>query len=269
MASLILGIYSFTLPATPPDPRAARSRACARCWVWRPSACSSHAHTWCSSSRSIAICIPLAFYYNFTNLFLNEVGVDAAAAVQSLGQVSEVGFLLLLPFLLKRLGVKWTLAHRHGGLGAAVCLFRHLATPAGMFWLLIVGLLLHGICYDFFFVAGQIYTNQFAGDRFRSSAQGLITLATYGVGILIGSLVSGPIVDSFATAERHRVAARSGSSRPSSPPWFWSCSCSCSKTKARPKPPTSFRNRTRHWRHQVPHCPCRETGTWTAKVWST
>ncbi|HEX5908594.1 MAG TPA: MFS transporter, partial [Propionibacteriaceae bacterium] len=71
-------------------------------------------------------------------------------------------------------------------------------------WLLLVGLLLHGICYDFFFVAGQIYTNRFAGDRFRSSAQGLIRLATYGVGILIGSLVSGPIVDSFATADTHQ-----------------------------------------------------------------
>ena len=73
----------------------------------------------------------------------------------------------------------------------------------GLFWLLIVGLLLHGICYDFFFVAGQIYTDKFAGDRFRSSAQGLITLATYGIGILIGSRVSGPIVDSFATADGH------------------------------------------------------------------
>jgi MFS family permease len=118
--------------------------------------------------------------------------------------VSEVGFLLLLPFLLKRLGVKWTLA-----VGMAAWALRYVCFAFGdsgsLFWLLLlVGLLLHGICYDFFFVAGQIYTNRFAGDRFRSSAQGLITLATYGVGILIGSLVSGPIVDSFATADGHQ-----------------------------------------------------------------
>ena len=152
---------------------------------------------------SIAICVPLAFYYNFTNLFLNESGVQAAAAVQSLGQVSEVLFLLLLPFLLKRLGVKKTLA-----VGMAAWALRYICFGFGdagaWYWLLIVGLLLHGVCYDFFFVAGQIYTNRFAGDRFRSSAQGLITLATYGVGILIGSLVSGSIVDYFATADGHQ-----------------------------------------------------------------
>jgi nucleoside transporter len=151
---------------------------------------------------SIAICIPLAFYYNFTNLFLNEVGVEAAAAVQSLGQASEVVFLLLLPFLLKRLGLKKTLA-----IGMAAWALRYICfawgDSGGLYWLLLLGLLLHGVCYDFFFVAGQIYTNRFAGDRFRSSAQGLITLATYGIGILIGSLVSGPIVDYFATPDNH------------------------------------------------------------------
>ena len=111
-------------------------------------------------------------------------------------------FLLLLPFLLKRLGLKITLA-----VGMAAWAVRYVCfaygDSGGSFWLLIVGLVLHGICYDFFLVAGQIYTNKFAGDRFRSSAQGLITLATYGIGILIGSLVSGPIVDSFATADGH------------------------------------------------------------------
>ena len=201
VASLVLGLFSFTLPATPPSRRGEKSSMREMLGLEALGLLKSRSYLVFFLS-SIAICIPLAFYYNFTNLFLNEVGVDAAAAVQSLGQVSEVLFLLLLPFLLKRLGLKMTLA-----VGMAAWALRYVCfafgDSGGLFWLLIVGLLLHGICYDFFFVAGQIYTNKFAGDRFRSSAQGLITLATYGVGILIGSLVSGPIVDSFATADGH------------------------------------------------------------------
>jgi nucleoside transporter len=202
VASLILGIFSFTLPATPPSRRGEKSSVREMLGLEALGLLRSRSYLVFFLS-SIAICIPLAFYYNFTNLFLNEVGVDGAAAVQSLGQASEVVFLLVLPFLLKRLGVKLTLA-----VGMAAWALRYVCfafgDSGGMFWLLIVGLLLHGICYDFFFVAGQIYTNRFAGDRFRSSAQGLITLATYGVGILIGSLVSGPIVDAFATADGHQ-----------------------------------------------------------------
>ncbi len=205
VASLILGIFSFTLPATPPTRRGEKSSVREMLGLEALGLLKARSYLVFFLS-SIAICIPLAFYYNFTNLFLNEVGVEGAAAVQSLGQVSEVGFLLVLPYLLKRIGVKLTLA-----VGMAAWALRYVCfaygDAGGMFWLLIVGLLLHGICYDFFFVAGQIYTNRFAGDRFRSSAQGLITLATYGVGILIGSLVSGPIVDSFATTDGHEWRA--------------------------------------------------------------
>ncbi|MET1005925.1 MAG: nucleoside permease [Propionibacteriaceae bacterium] len=201
VASLVLGLFSFTLPATPPSRRGEKSSVRDMLGLEALGLLKSRSYLVFFVS-SIAICIPLAFYYNFTNLFLNEVGVSAAAAVQSLGQVSEVLFLLLLPFLLKRFGVKKTLA-----IGMAAWALRYICFAFGdagsLYWLLIVGLLLHGVCYDFFFVAGQIYTNRFAGDRFRSSAQGLITLATYGIGILIGSLVSGPIVDSFATADSH------------------------------------------------------------------
>jgi nucleoside transporter len=201
VASLILGVFSFTLPATPPARRGDKSSVREMLGLEALGLLKSRSYLVFFLS-SIAICIPLAFYYNFTNLFLNEVGVEAAAAVQSLGQASEVVFLLLLPFLLKRLGLKKTLA-----IGMAAWALRYVCfafgDSGGLYWLLIVGLLLHGICYDFFFVAGQIYTNRFAGDRFRSSAQGLITLATYGIGILVGSLVSGPIVDYFATPDNH------------------------------------------------------------------
>jgi nucleoside transporter len=200
IASLVLGVFSFTLPATPPTRKGETSiRDILGLDAIGLLKNRSYLIFFLSS---IAICIPLAFYYNFTNLFLNEAGVKSAAAVQSLGQVSEVLFLLLMPFLLVRLGVKITLA-----VGMAAWALRYVFFAFGdagsLFWMLLVGIILHGICYDFFFVAGQIYTDKFAGQRFRSAAQGLITLATYGVGILIGSLISGPIVDGYTTADGH------------------------------------------------------------------
>lgn len=200
-ASLLLGLFSFTLPATPPSRKDGKSSIGDLLGLEALGLLKSRSYL-VFFIASIAICIPLAFYYNFTNLFLNEIGVDAAAAVQSLGQASEVLFLLVLPFLLKRLGVKWTLA-----IGMAAWALRYVffafGDTGGMYWMLLLGILLHGVCYDFFFVAGQIYTNKFAGDRFRSAAQGLITLATYGIGILIGSLLAGPIVDAFAIPDNH------------------------------------------------------------------
>src|SRR5918998_4007308 len=201
IASLILGLFSFTLPATPPSRRGDKSSMREMLGLEALGLLKSRSYLVFFLS-SIAICIPLAFYYNFTNLFLNEVGVQSAAAVQSLGQVSEVLFLLVMPFLLVRLGVKLTLA-----IGMAAWALRYVffafGDAGGLFLMLLLRIVLHGICHDFFFVAGQIYTDKFAGARFRSAAQGLITLATYGIGILIGSLVAGPIVDGFATADGH------------------------------------------------------------------
>jgi nucleoside transporter len=201
VASLILGVFSFLLPATPPTRRGEKATVRDILGLEAIGLLKNRSYLVFFIS-SIAICIPLAFYYNFTNLFLNEIGVQSAAAVQSLGQVSEVLFLLLMPFLLVRLGVKITLA-----IGMAAWALRYVFFAFGdagsLYWMLLIGIVLHGICYDFFFVAGQIYTDKFAGKRFRSAAQGMITLATYGVGILIGSLLAGPIVDSFKTADGH------------------------------------------------------------------
>lgn len=201
VASLVLGVFSFLLPATPPTRHGEKATVRDILGLDALGLLKNRSYL-VFFLCSIAICIPLAFYYNFTNLFLNEIGVQSAAAVQSLGQVSEVLFLLLMPFLMVRLGVKITLA-----IGMAAWALRYVffafGDAGGLFWMLLIGIVLHGICYDFFFVAGQIYTDKFAGARFRSAAQGLITLATYGVGILIGSLVAGPIVDRFATADGH------------------------------------------------------------------
>lgn len=201
VASLILGVFSFLLPATPPTRRGEKASVRDILGLDALGLLKNRSYL-VFFLCSIAICIPLAFYYNFTNLFLNEEGVKSAAAVQSLGQVSEVLFLLLMPYLLVRLGVKATLAIGMAAWALRYVLFAY-GDAGGMYWMLLLGIVLHGICYDFFFVAGQIYTDKFAGRRFRSAAQGLITLATYGVGILIGSLVAGPIVDRFATTDGH------------------------------------------------------------------
>jgi len=147
---------------------------------------------------SVAICVPLSFYYGFTNPFLNEMGMKSAAGVQSLGQVSEVLFMLLIPVFFIRLGVKKMLA-----IGMLAWVVRYLFFAYGngdsAYWMLIAGIVVHGICYDFFFVTGQIYTDNLAGEQSKSAAQGFITLATYGVGMLIGSLLSGQIVDAYKT----------------------------------------------------------------------
>jgi nucleoside transporter len=151
---------------------------------------------------SVAICVPLAFYYNFTNPFLNEVGVKAAAFKQSLGQVSELLFMAAMPLFFSRLGVKKMLA-----IGMLAWVLRYVFFAFGNagsnYWMLIGGIVIHGVCYDFFFVTGQIYTDKLAGPQFKSAAQGFITLATYGVGMLIGSYVSGPIVDGYKTGSTH------------------------------------------------------------------
>jgi MFS family permease len=221
IASLILGVFIFLLPATPPTRRGDKTSVRDILGL-EPIGLLKNGSYLVFFLSSIAICIPLAFYDNFTNLFLNEIGVQSAAAVQSLGQVSEVLFLLLMPFLLVRLGVKITLA-----VGMAAWALRYVffafEDAGSLYWMLLLGIVLHGICYDFFFVVGQIYPDKFAGERFRSAAQGLITLATYGLGILIGSLLAGPIVDRFATADGHDWT-QIGSFRRPSQAWSWCCS---------------------------------------------
>lgn len=198
IASLFLGLYSFSLPSTPPLKKG-ESTSLSEILGWDAIGLLKNKSFLIFFLASIAICIPLSFYYNFTNPFLNEIGMEGAAGKQSLGQVSEVIFMLLIPFFFSKLGVKKMLALAMLAWLLRYVFFAYGNTNTGS-WMLITGILLHGICYDFFFVTGQIYTDNHAGPRFKSAAQGFITLATYGVGMLIGTILSGNIVDAHKLA---------------------------------------------------------------------
>tara|TARA_B100001996_G_scaffold93885_1_gene70173 strand:- start:62 stop:1228 length:1167 start_codon:yes stop_codon:yes gene_type:complete len=200
-ASAILGIFSFILPSTPPTADKGDYSIKKILGLDSLSLLNDKKYLIFFIS-SILICIPLAFYYQHANQFLNEIGMSRAAAVMSLGQISEALFILLLPIFLKRYGIKITLI-----VGMLAWVIRYILFAYGdvgeKSWMLILGVILHGICYDFFFVSGQIYTDNKAGEQFKSSAQGLITLATYGLGMLIGFRSAGYITDQYVVDGGH------------------------------------------------------------------
>ncbi|NNK77010.1 MAG: MFS transporter [Maribacter sp.] len=203
MASIcsgILGIFSFTLPKTPP--RADRSKKISISDILGLDALGllKDRNFLLFFISSVLICIPLAFYFQNLSVFLTESKVANSTAWASLGQFSEIMFLLLLPFFLKKYGFKKTILVGMLAWGVRYVLFAF-GNNGDLFALLVLGIFLHGICYDFFFVCGQIYTDSKAGEKYKSAAQGLITLATYGVGMLIGFWVAGKITDTFVFGE--------------------------------------------------------------------
>jgi len=204
VSSLILGIYSFSLPHTPPpakgEPVSIRSIIGLDAFKYLGSK-SFYIFILCS----FLISIPLAAYYNFTQLFLENSGFDHIAGTQTLGQMSEVIFMLLIPMFFARFGVKWMLATGMLAWGVRYVLFA-LAAPTSIFWMIIIGILLHGICYDFFFVTGQIYVDKKSNKKIRGQAQGFIILVTYGLGMLIGAQIAGRVYNLFLKdAERLTV----------------------------------------------------------------
>jgi nucleoside transporter len=189
LASLALGFYGFTLPKTPPLGGGAQLRSSFGLEALKFLRDRNFLVFFVSS---ILICIPLAFYYQNTNQFLTEIQVAHATGKQTLGQMSEVLFMLLIPAFLRRFGIKGTLLI---GMAAWACRYLMFAfgNAHGLGFLLLIGIALHGACYDFFFVCGQIYTDSKVGPQYKSAAQGLMTLATYGVGMLIGFWTAGRI----------------------------------------------------------------------------
>lgn len=194
--SAFLGFYSSILPDTPPKGKSVSNPTFADIIGWDAIKLLLNRNYLVFFISSVLICIPLAFYYQNANLFLNESGMSNAAGNMTFGQVSEVVFMVMLPVFLKRFGLKVTLIAGMLAWVLRYALFAFGDAGEGV-WMLFMGILLHGICYDFFFVTGQIYTDMKAGEKVKNAAQGLITLATYGVGMLIGFILAGVIYDHY------------------------------------------------------------------------
>ena len=199
IVSAAFGVYSFFLPNTPP-PKAGQQVSVSEVLGLDALKILRDRNYLIFFIASILICIPLAFYYGQANQFLNEVGMAKAAAKMTLGQVAETLFLFLMPWFFARFGTKQMILIGMFAWILRYALFSYGDAGANI-WMLYTGIILHGICYDFFFVTGQIYTDQVAGPRVRSAAQGLITLATYGVGMYIGFYIAGLYVDKYKVGD--------------------------------------------------------------------
>jgi nucleoside transporter len=193
--SLLMAIYCLTLPDTPPIARATRVTLATVFPVEAVKLLGERSMA-IFAIASFLICIPLQFYYAFTNPFLNQIGVVNAAGKMTGGQISELLCMLLIPWFFRRLGVKYMLVAGMLAWTVRYLFFAFGNAGAGM-WMLWGGIVLHGICYDFFFVTGQIYIDRKARPELRAAAQGLITFLTYGAGMFVGSWLSGAVVEHF------------------------------------------------------------------------
>lgn len=198
--AVAIALYSFTLPNTPPKGDAGPVSAgkllgldALRLFKDRSFAVFMVC--------SFLICIPLSFYFTWTGAFLSEMNVADYASKMTLGQVSEVGFLLLLPILLPILGAKRIMILGMAAWAARFALFAYFHEQPTATWMVLGGILLHGMCYDFIFVMGRMYVDKAAGDSLRASAQGLHAVFTLGAGMFVGSWLSGVVAQNYTNAQ--------------------------------------------------------------------
>lgn len=198
-SAVLLGLYSFTLPHTPPPARG-RATSVRDILGLDSLALMGQPSFAVFILSSFLICIPLAAYYAFAPVFVDASGFEDPAYNMSFGQMSEIFFMLVMPFCFKRLGVKWMLLI---GMFAWVARYGLFAAgaPDSIAWMIMGGILLHGICYDFFFVTGQIYVDKKADASIRGQAQGFLVLVTQGVGMLLGAQASGRLFNTLVTGE--------------------------------------------------------------------
>ncbi len=193
--SLLMGLYCFTLPHTPPLARG-ETFSDGKLFPKEALILLKERSMAVFAIASLLICIPLQFYYAFTNLYLNQSGVRDAAGKMTGGQFSELFCMLLIPWFFRRLGAKYMLVTGMFAWALRYALFAY-GNAGPRVWMLWLGILVHGVCFDFFFVTGQIYIDRKASPDLRAAAQGLISLITYGLGMFVGSWVSGAVVGHY------------------------------------------------------------------------
>jgi nucleoside transporter len=201
IVSVALGLFSFLLPETAP---LGRTPSTAKSIIGIDALVLFRNKPYLIFFISaIFVCIPLSFYYGFANLFLNQSGMNNVAGKMVMGQISEALFILAIPLLFYRLGVKKMLL-----IGMVAWILRYLFFSYGNIgpnsWMLYAGIILHGVCYDFFFVTGYMYTEKKSNERIKNAAQGLFTFVTYGLGMFIGTWLSGFVTNYYSTGKTYQ-----------------------------------------------------------------
>ncbi len=201
-AALVMGLYSFTLPHT--QPKGANTPVSVGTLLGFDAIKLFRDRSFATFMIcSFLICIPLSFYFTWTNQFMTEMNVADPTAKMTLGQVSDVVFLLMLPFLLPRLKAKGILIIGMAAWAVRFSLFALFHQQPTALWMLYTGILLHGMCYDFIFVMGRMYVDKRAGEDIRAAAQGLHAIFTLGAGMFVGSWLSGIVAQKYTHGAAH------------------------------------------------------------------